>query len=204
MLGEFEIIGPDLLECGPVIINQIHLINGEDYFPDAEQRDQITVPHGLDEHTFSRVNQDDGKIGGGGTGHHIAGILLMPRRIGDDEFALVGGEEAIGNVNSNALFALRLQSIQEKGVVYLAILGADALAFRRQSGKLVFEQQFRIPQQAADKGALAIVHAAAGDEAKKVLLFLCFEIGVDFGRRLHGQIIHQKYPSCFFFSIEPA
>src|SRR5690606_5398765 len=155
-------------------------------------------------YAFSRIDQDNGEIGGGGAGHHVAGILFMPRRIGDDEFPLVGGEEAIGDVDGDTLLALRLQPVEEEGVVNIAILRADALALGGQRRKLVLEKQFRIPEEPADEGALAIIDAAAGDEAQQVLLLLRLEIGVDLVCGLCGQLVHHKYPYCFFVSLDPA
>ena len=116
----------------------------------------------------------------------------MTRGIGDNEFSFVGGEEAIGHIDGDALFTLGLKSIKEKGVVDLAILGADPLAFGGQRGELIFKQQLRIPQKAADKGAFAVIDAAASDKTEEILLFLCLEIGVDFRCYAVRLLIHQK------------
>src|SRR5690606_32777374 len=72
------------------------------------------------------------------------------------------------------------------------------------------EDHLRIVQQPSDQGRLAVVHAAAGDEPQQPLVLVLLEIGVDIlgdqavglvgglGRSVVG---HQKYPSCFFFSM---
>jgi len=54
------------------------------------------------------IDQDNGSRSGGCARRHIAGILLMTWRIRDDEFALVGGKETIGDVNGDALFPFGL------------------------------------------------------------------------------------------------
>ena len=81
----------------------------------------------LGEHALPRIDQDDGEIGGRGAGRHVAGILLMARRVGDDEFALVGGEGAIGDIDGDALFALSRQAVNQKCEIERAALGADPL-----------------------------------------------------------------------------
>ena len=62
----------------------------------------------LGQNAFARINQDHRNIGGRGAGGHVAGILFVARRVGNDEFALVGREEAIGDINGDALFAFGL------------------------------------------------------------------------------------------------
>ena len=63
----------------------------------------------LGQHALARVDQDDGEVGGRGAGDHVARVLLVARRVGDDELALVGGEEAVGDVDRDALLALGLR-----------------------------------------------------------------------------------------------
>ncbi|MNL84284.1 hypothetical protein D3C87_2122110 [compost metagenome] len=62
----------------------------------------------LIQHAFARIHQQDRQLAGRRTGRHITGVLFMPRRIGNDEFALLGGEIAIRHVDGNALLALGL------------------------------------------------------------------------------------------------
>ena len=38
----------------------------------------------------------------------------MPRGVGDNKFALFGREVAIGDINGNALLALRLQAVYQQ------------------------------------------------------------------------------------------
>ncbi len=141
--------------------------------------DEKRVPPRLLQHALSRINQDHRKISGRCAGHHIAGILFVPRRIGDDELALFGGEEAVGDVNRNALFTLCRKTINQQREVNLFALGAVAFAVAFERGKLIFEDHLGIIQQTPDQGGLAIIHAAAGDKPQQALVLMRSEIGVD-------------------------
>ena len=101
----------------------------------------------------------------------------MAGGIGNDEFALVGREVAVSYVNRNPLFPLGLQSVEQQGIVDCSPLCADLLAVHLQRRQLVLEHHLRIPEQAPDECALAVINAAAGDEAQQRFFFLAFEIG---------------------------
>ncbi|MNZ61823.1 hypothetical protein D3C78_799250 [compost metagenome] len=122
----------------------------------------------------------------------------MAGGVGDDELALVGGKEAIGDIDGDALFALGGQAIHQQGEVEFLALGAELLGVGLELAELVLEEDFRFIEQAPDQGALAVVDAAAGDETQQVLLLLLFQVLVQIDAG-----VHQKYPSCFFFSMEP-
>ena len=72
------------------------------------------------------VDQDHGGVGGAGAGHHVAGVLLVARRVGDDELALRGREVAVGDVDRDALLALGLEAVGEQRQV-------DRVAPRRRA-----------------------------------------------------------------------
>src|SRR3546814_6633334 len=59
--------------------------------------------------------------------------------------------------------------------------------------------------RSSDQRRLAVIDRAAGDEAQQRLLLMLREISVDIlGNEGVGDVDgvgHQKYPSCFFFSI---
>src|SRR3546814_4500361 len=93
----------------------------------------------LGQHTLARVDQDDRQVGGRGAGHHVARILLVPRRVGDDELALFGGEEAIGDVDRDPLLPLGGQPVDEQREIYILPLGSDTLAVRLQRRELILE-----------------------------------------------------------------
>jgi len=51
-------------------------------------------------------------------------------RVGDDELAAIGGEEAVGDVDRDALLALGGESVDEQREVDIAALGAPLLSRR--------------------------------------------------------------------------
>ena len=73
-----------------------------------------------------------------------------------------------------------------------ATLRAEALRIRLEGGELILEDHFRFIEQAADQRALAVIDAAAGDEAQEALLLEALEILLE----AHGLAIrtrrHQK------------
>jgi len=44
----------------------------------AQERSDEAVAAGLGQHAEARVHQDDGQVGGGGSGGHVAGVLHVP------------------------------------------------------------------------------------------------------------------------------
>ena len=114
--------------------------------------------------------------------------------------AAVGGEEPVGDIDGDALLALGLKAVDQQGEVDLLALGAVAFRVGLERLELVVEDALRLIKKPADEGALAVVDAAAGDEPQGLLVALLLEVLDDVAR---VQFRHQKYPSCFFFSIEP-
>jgi hypothetical protein len=94
----------------------------------------------------------------------------------------------VRDVDRDALLALGGQAVEQQREVEVAVDGAVAPRVRLQGRELVVEDQPGLEQEAADQRRLAVVDGAAGDEAQQALL----------ADRA------QKYPSCFFFSIEAA
>ena len=100
---------------------------------DAKQVDEVGMPPRLLQHALSRIDQDHRQIGGRGARDHVAGVLFMPRRIGDDELALFRGEEPVGDVDGYALLTLCRKAIDQQREVDLLPLRAvlHAVAFQR-------------------------------------------------------------------------
>ena len=132
------------------------------------------------------------EIGGGGSGHHVAGVLLVAGRIGDDEFALFGGEEAVGHVDGDALLAFGGEAIDQQGEVDVLALGADLLGVGFERRELILEDHPAVVQQPSDKGRFAVIDGAAGDEAQQALLLVLAEIALDIGREEVVLSVHQK------------
>ena len=166
--GEFEVVGPDPLEDVLVVVDQVHLVDGDDQVRDADQMRQVGVAAGLRQHALARIDQDDGEVGGGRGGDHVARVLLVARRVGDDVLARAGGEVAVGDVDGDALFALGLQAVGEQRQVDR--FQAALLRGARDGGQGVGEDRLGVEQQAADQRALAVVDAAAGQEAQQAVV----------------------------------
>ena len=84
----------------------------------------------------------------------------MARRVRDNELAPRGAEITIGNVNGDALLALRAQPVGQQRKIKSAARAVDLALLHRNN--LVFVDRLRVVQQAANQRGLAIVHAARG------------------------------------------
>jgi hypothetical protein len=140
---EARILGDDRVERRLVVADQIHLVHRQHDPADPQPVAQEAVPPGLDQHAPARIDQDHRQLGGRGAGDHVAGVLLVAGAIGDDELAPVGREEAVGDVDGDALLALGGQPVDQQRVVELLPLRADALAVASRlaswSSKIVLE-----------------------------------------------------------------
>ena len=199
---ERAIVGLDPLADLLRVVHEVHLVDREHDLLDAEQRHHVAVAPGLREHALACVDQDDRQVGGGRAGDHVAGVLLVPRRVGDDVLAAIGGEEAVGDVDGDALLALGRQAVHEQREIDLAAARARLPRVDGERRELVLEERLALEEQAADQRGLAVVDAAARDETQQPLALLPAEVGFDFGVDHRGRHGHQKYPSTFFFSID--
>jgi hypothetical protein len=122
----------------------------------------------LVEDALARIDQDHGEARGGGAGGHVAGELRMARRVGDDEAALLRGEEAVGHVDGDALLALGLKAVQQQREVdaspCVPYTFESASSARIWSSYTDFDSQ-----QPTDQRGLPVVHAAARDELQRLL-----------------------------------
>ena len=159
----------DCLEHALVETDQVHLVDRDDNVADTEQRDDEGVPAGLHLHATRGVHQDHRQVHGRGAGRHIARVLLVPRAVRDDVLAHFGVEVSVSDVDRDALLALGLQAVHEQREVHRVAGCSPFTAVRGHRRKRVFEDLLRVMQQPPDQRALAVVHAAAGDEAQQVL-----------------------------------
>ena len=162
-----------------IVADQVHLVDGQHEIADADQMREIGVTPRLREHAFARIDQNHRKVCGRGAGHHVARVLFMARRIGDDEFALLGGEEPVGHIDGDALFALRGQAVHQQREIDVLALGSDTLGVGLQRRELILEDHLRVVQQASDERGFAVIDAAAGDEAQQALVLMLLQVGVD-------------------------
>ena len=80
---------------------------------------------GLALHPVAGIDEQDRHVGVRGTGRHVAGILLVPGRIDDDEAAMRGLEIAPGDVDGDALLALGAEAVEQQAEIdFLAVLQA--------------------------------------------------------------------------------
>ena len=159
---EIQIIGLDPIEDPLLIADQVHLVDRHDDMPDAKQGGDHAVPPGLCLHPVAGVDQDDGQIRGRGPGGHVAGVLFVAGRVGDDEFTRGGGEVAVGDVDGDALLAFGLQAVHQQRQIHLGPGRAGFDAVPAQLGQLILIDHPGIMQQAANQGAFAVINAAAG------------------------------------------
>ena len=124
----------------------------------------------LRQNALARVDEQDGEIGGRGAHRHVAGILLVAGRVGDDELALVGREIAIGDVDGDALLALGGQAVDEQREIEIVALRAVLLRIRFERGDEIVGREIGVIEQAPDQRRLAVVDRAAGDEAQERLV----------------------------------
>ena len=114
LVGEAAIVGDDRLECRLRVVHQIHFIDRQHDALDAEQMSEVAVPPRLRQHAFARIDENDRQIRSRSARDHVAGVLLVAGRIGDDEFALLGGKVAVGDVDGDSLFALGGESVDQQ------------------------------------------------------------------------------------------
>ncbi len=202
--GELAVLRDDAVEHGAGERDLIHLVDREGDPPDAEQREDVAVPAGLGEHPFARVDQHHGGLRGRRGGDHVARVLFVAGGVHDDELALLGREEAVRHVDGDALLALGGETIHEQRQVELAPLRPGLLRVGCERRELVLDDQLRVVQQPPDERRFAVVDAATGHDVQERLALLRIEVALDVGRNGFGAPRHQKYPSCFFFSIEAA
>ena len=137
--GEGAVVGLDRREDVGVVADEVDLVDHEHDVLHADEAEDEAVAAGLGEDALARVDQHQREIGVGGAGRHVAGVLLVARRVGDDELALVGREEPVGDVDGDALLALGGETVDEQrevdafvaDVAVLALLAEARRAGRR-------------------------------------------------------------------------
>ena len=104
----------DVVEDLAVEIDEVHLVDGERELGDPQELRDPRVPPRLDADAVARVHQQNRHVGGRGAGGHVARVLLVPRRVGQDELAARGGEIPVRDVDRDPLLALRLEAVGEQ------------------------------------------------------------------------------------------
>ncbi len=114
------------------------------------------VAAGLLDNTLARVHQDQRDVGSRCPGHHIPRVLYVPGCVGDDKLPSRCRKIPVGDIYGNALLALGLQPIRQKGQVDLFL--TLAITHRLHVAELVFKNRFAVIQKATDECALTIIH----------------------------------------------
>jgi hypothetical protein len=177
--GEGAVLVRDGRERRAGIVDEIHLVDGEHDVTDPEQRHQVAVPSCLRHDALAGVDEKDSGVGGGGARDHVASVLLVTGRIGDDELALVRGEEAVGDVDRDPLLPFGDQPVQEEREVQVAALRAHLPGVGLEGCQLILEQHVGFIEQPADQRALPVVDAATGDEPQQALALLSLQVVLD-------------------------
>lgn len=146
-------------------VDEIHLVDGEHHMLHTEQRRQKGMPAGLLEQTVAGIDEHDHQLGGRGSGHHVAGVLDVARRVSDDEFPLGRGEVAVGHVDGDALFALRTQPVGHQREVGVVVTALPRGPFHGR--ELVLHDGLRVVEQPPDQGGFAVVDRAGGSDPQQ-------------------------------------
>ena len=96
------------------VADQVHLVDREHDAADAHQRHDGAVPESLRQQALGRVDQDDREVGRRSPRRHVARVLLVARRVGNDEAPPRRREIAVADVDGDALFAFRLQAVDQR------------------------------------------------------------------------------------------
>jgi hypothetical protein len=169
LAGESTIVARDALEGVARVVHQVDLVHGDDDAANAEQRADQGMAPGLHQHPFAGIDQDDCELRRGGAGRHVAGVMLVSRRVGDDKRPLVGGEEAVSDVDGDALLALRLETVDQQREIDVRAGGAVLGRILDQARELIVENELGIVQQPPDQSRLAVIYRPTGDKAQQVL-----------------------------------
>ena len=121
------------------------------------------------QNALARVDQQHGEIGGRGAGRHVAGVLLVAGRVGDDELALVGREIAIGDVDGDALLALGGEAVDEQREIEFLALRAVLLRVLFERFEQIVLREAGVVKHPADQRRFAVVDRTAGDESQQRL-----------------------------------
>ena len=148
--------------------------------PDPQQRYNERVPSSLCHDAVTSIDEDNRQLASRGTGGHVARVLLVTRRIGNDELAAIGRKIAIRDVDRDPLLALGFQAVSQQGKVDLAgTSSTNLLAIAFHGGELVFVDHLGVVQQPTDQRAFTVVNATASKKAQQLFLLVAGEVGVN-------------------------
>ena len=155
-------LADDLLEGRMVVADQIHLVHRDEHGLHTHERADGEVTMGLRTNAASGIDHQHGDVAVRCSDRHVAGVLLMPRGVCDEDAAAVGEVHVpVGDVDRDALLALGLQAVGQQGVVDLAHRDCRT-ATTRAPGVLegVERHGVGLGEEAADERRLPVVDRA--------------------------------------------
>ena len=166
LAGEVGELVADLVEALLVEVDEVHLVHAQHEVLHLEQRRDHRVAPRLLEHALAGVDEHEREVGGRRAGHHVARVLHVAGRVGDDELAPRRREVAVRDVDRDALLALGAQAVGEQREVRVveALVAAGAL----DRLELVLEDLLGLEQQPPDERALAVVDRPRGREPQQL------------------------------------
>ena len=112
--GERAVLVANALEHRLVVADQVHLVDGHDDARHAEQRHDEGMPLRLRLDAELRVDEDDRQVRRRRAGGHVARVLHVAGRVGDDETPPRRREVAVRDVDRDALLALGAKAVGDQ------------------------------------------------------------------------------------------
>ena len=141
-----------------LVVLQVHLVDGENQFANAEGRRDEGVTACLLKNTAAGVNQQDSEVSRRCACRHVPCVLNVTRRICDDELTLVSREEAVGYVDRNALLTFGCETVNKKREVDVLALCTNAFGIGLKRVQLIFEDHLGIVEHTTDERRFAVVY----------------------------------------------
>ncbi len=151
----------DAREDGLVIADEVHFVDEDDDFFDAEHPEQVAMAAGVFLDAFFGVDDEDGGFGVGGAGDHVFDEFDVAGGVDDDVVAFFRLEEDAGGVDGDGLGLFVFEGVDQEGVFEGDALGGAAGA---DAFKFAFGEGVGVGEQAADDGAFAVVDVADEDD----------------------------------------
>jgi hypothetical protein len=93
---------------------RVDFVDDDDDFGDVEELQQVGVAVGLILDPFDRVDDQDGRVGVGGTGHHVADELAVSGGVDEDDSAFVMVQPHARRLDRDRLVALFLCGVDRE------------------------------------------------------------------------------------------
>ena len=136
---------------------------------DAELKHNVAMPSRLRQNSLTSIGKQDSKFRGRCATCHVTRVLLVAGCVGHNERPARGRKVTIGYVDGDALLPLGLEPIDEKSEVNAASRPIT-LTVLFDGPKLIIWNQITIVKEPANQSALAVIDAAARQEAKNAFL----------------------------------